>query len=192
MKKLVSMYQKYMFRPILYKSVTRVSVVAVLMLLWDRYVSDGTFTMWQAPALLLGVVLLAWAWVNYLRLDGVTIHHLGEEFKDMGKKKKFHSTKSIVDFADERIVSFEELEPEVRDHEPRGALDGTADGLYFYRNITAEAGKYLRPGGWLLYEIGCTQGAAVSGMMKTAGFEQVQVIKDLPGLDRVVIGQKPL
>ena len=48
MKKLVSMYQKYMFRPILYKSVTRVSVVAVLMLLWDRYVSDGTFTMWQA------------------------------------------------------------------------------------------------------------------------------------------------
>ena len=90
------------------------SVVAVLMLLWDRYVSDGTFTMWQAPALLLGVVLLAWAWVNYLRLDGVTIHHLGEEFKDMGKKKKFHSTKSIVDFADERIVSFEELEPEER------------------------------------------------------------------------------
>lgn len=60
MKKLVSMYQKYMFRPILYKSVTRVSVVAVLMLLWDRYVSDGTFTMWQAPALLLGVVLLMW------------------------------------------------------------------------------------------------------------------------------------
>ena len=58
MKKLISMYQKYMFRPILYKSVTRVSVVAVLMLLWDRYVSDGRFTMWQAPALLLGVVLL--------------------------------------------------------------------------------------------------------------------------------------
>lgn len=46
MKKLISMYQKYMFRPILYKSVTRVSVVAVLMLLWDRYVSDGRFTMW--------------------------------------------------------------------------------------------------------------------------------------------------
>ena len=114
MKKLVSMYQKYMFRPILYKSVTRVSVVAVLMLLWDRYVSDGTFTMWQAPALLLGVVLLMWAWVNYLRLDGVTIHHLGEEFKDMGKKKKRHATKSIVDYADERIVSFEELEPEER------------------------------------------------------------------------------
>ena len=114
MKKLVSMYQKYMFRPVLYKSVTRVSVVAVLMLLWDRYVSDGKFTMWQAPALLLGVVLLAGAGGNYLRLDGVTVHHLGEEFKDIGKKKKLHATKSIVDYADERIVSFEELEPEER------------------------------------------------------------------------------
>ena len=114
MKKLFPRYKKYMFHPILYKSVTRVSVVAVLMLLWDRYVSDGTFTMWQAPALLLGVILLAWAWVDYLRLDGVTIHHLAEEFKDMGKKKKRHATKSIVDYADERIVSFEELEPEDR------------------------------------------------------------------------------
>ena len=90
MKKLFSMYKKYMFHPILYKCVTRVSIVAVLMLLWDRYVSDGTFTMWQAPALLLGAILLGWAWVDYLRLDGVTIHHLAEEFKDMGKKKKRH------------------------------------------------------------------------------------------------------
>ena len=46
--------------------------------------------------------------------DGVTIHHLAEEFKGMGKKKKRHATKSIVDYADERIVSFEELEPEER------------------------------------------------------------------------------
>ena len=50
-----------------------------------------------------------------VRLDGVTIHHLLEEFKDMGKrKKKFHSTRSIVDYADEKITSFEELEPEER------------------------------------------------------------------------------
>ena len=114
MKKLFSRYQTYMFHPILYKTVTRVSVVAVLMLLWDRFVSDGTFTMWQAPGFLLGVVLLCWAWVDYLRLDGVTIHHLAEELKGMGKKKKRFATKSIVDYADERIVSFEELEPEDR------------------------------------------------------------------------------
>ena len=114
MKKLISMYKRYMFRPVLYKMVTRVSIVAVVMLVWDRYISDGTFSMWEAPSLLCAAVLLAWAWVNYLRLDGVTIHHLGEEFKELGKKKKFHSTKSIVDFADEHIVSFEELEPEER------------------------------------------------------------------------------
>ena len=54
MKKLTQMYKGYMFHPILYKTVTRTSIVAVLMLLWDRYVSDGYFTMWQAPGLLLG------------------------------------------------------------------------------------------------------------------------------------------
>lgn len=50
MKKLTSMYKRYMFHPILYKTVTRTSIVAVLMLLWQRYVSDGTFTIWEAPA----------------------------------------------------------------------------------------------------------------------------------------------
>ena len=84
------------------------------MLLWDRYVSDGYFTMWEAPGLVLGVGLLAWAWIDYLRLDGVTIHHLLEEFKGVKPKKKFYATKSIVDYADEKIVSFEELEPEER------------------------------------------------------------------------------
>ena len=49
---------------------TRTSIVAVLMLLWQRYVSDGTFTIWEAPGFLCGVVLLIWAWVDYLRLDG--------------------------------------------------------------------------------------------------------------------------
>ena len=58
MKKLTQMYKKYMFHPILYKTVTRTSIVAVLMLLWDRYVSDGYFTMWEAPGLVLGVGLL--------------------------------------------------------------------------------------------------------------------------------------
>ena len=52
-----------------------------------------------------------------------------------------------------------------------GALDGREDGLYFYRNITA-AGKYLRPGGWLLYEIGLALKVwqSVGFRMKTAGF----------------------
>lgn len=92
-------------------------------------------------------------------------------------------------------IATEEIETlmeEVRLHDPRKALDGMEDGLYFYRKITKEAGKYLKTGGWLLYEIGCTQGEAVSEMLRNAGFEKVQVVKDLPGLDRVVMGQKPL
>ncbi len=92
-------------------------------------------------------------------------------------------------------IATEEIETlmeEVRLHDPRKALDGMEDGLYFYRKITKEAGKYLKLGGWLLYEIGCTQGEAVSEMLRNAGFEKVQVVKDLPGLDRVVMGQKPL
>ena len=106
MKKLTSMYKRYMFHPVLYKTVTRTSIVAVLMLLWQRYVSDGTFTIWEAPGFLCGVVLLIWAWVDYLRLDGVTIHHLLEEFKGMGKRqKKIHSTRSIIDYADENNLA---------------------------------------------------------------------------------------
>lgn len=109
--KLFKMYKKYMFRPILYKTVTRLSVVAALCLLWERFVSDGRFGIWEAPVLLAGAVLLGWAWVSYLHLDGITIHH---PFEGMEPKVKFHATRSIVDFADEKIVAWEDLEPEER------------------------------------------------------------------------------
>lgn len=84
----------------------------------------------------------------------------------------------------------ETLEPEVRDREPRMALDGKEDGLFFYRKIVSEAGGYLVPEGWLMFEIGYDQGEAVSNMMKAQGFDEVAVIRDLAGLDRVVIGRK--
>lgn len=80
------------------------------------------------------------------------------------------------------------LMPEVREHEPLGALDGREDGLYFYHRITEECRKYLKPGGMLFYEIGYDQGAAVSGILSREGFGEVQVIKDYAGLDRVVSG----
>ncbi len=83
------------------------------------------------------------------------------------------------------------LMEEVRLHDPGLALDGREDGLYFYRVITAQSRRYLKPGGWLLYEIGCSQGAKVSDMMKAVGFQRVAVKQDLSGLDRVVMGQSP-
>lgn len=84
------------------------------------------------------------------------------------------------------------LMEEVRFHDPVLALDGREDGLYFYRRITEQAGKYLRPGGWLMYEIGCEQGTDVSAIMQGEGFAEVTVKKDLAGLDRVVIGKKQM
>lgn len=78
------------------------------------------------------------------------------------------------------------LEPEVRDHEPRMALDGDEDGLYFYRILAAKSGKYLKDGGSVYFEIGYDQGEAVSELLLENGFENVCVVKDGPGLDRVV------
>lgn len=80
------------------------------------------------------------------------------------------------------------LMPEVRDHEPRIALDGASDGLYFYVRIAAEAKDHLDPGGHLVMEIGYDQGEAVSRILREAGYHDVRIVKDLAGLDRVVCG----
>ncbi len=80
------------------------------------------------------------------------------------------------------------LMEEVREHEPMSALDGMEDGLFFYRKIVAESRNYLAKEGMLFFEIGHDQGQAVSDMMKEAGFEEVTVVKDFAGLDRVVYG----
>lgn len=82
------------------------------------------------------------------------------------------------------------LMPEVRAHEPRLALDGHADGLYFYRRILERAADYLVPGGRLLFEIGCDQGEAVEQLMRSAGYLKIERKKDLAGLDRVVAGRR--
>lgn len=90
-----------------------------------------------------------------------------------------------------RTAEIEGLMEEVRLHDPRQALDGFEDGLYFYREITKAAPSYLKKGGWLLYEIGYDQGTEVSKLLCQAGFEEVKVVKDLAGLDRVVLGRMP-
>ncbi|MGN0167674.1 MAG: peptide chain release factor N(5)-glutamine methyltransferase, partial [Acetatifactor sp.] len=82
----------------------------------------------------------------------------------------------------------ETLMPEVREHEPRQALDGSADGLLFYRRIIEDSVKYLKRGGMLFFEIGYDQGEAVKKLMEQAGYLEVHVIRDYAGLDRVVAG----
>ena len=82
----------------------------------------------------------------------------------------------------------ESLMPEVRVHEPRPALDGHEDGLFFYRRILEQAGRFLVGGGMLFFEIGYDQGEQVRRLMEEAGYTGVEVIKDFAGLDRVVFG----
>lgn len=88
-----------------------------------------------------------------------------------------------------RSEVIETLMPEVKDFEPRGALDGSEDGLLFYRRILKEGIPFLKKEGYLLFEIGHDQGRDVKELMEEAGFTEVMIIKDYAGLDRVVMGQ---
>jgi release factor glutamine methyltransferase len=81
------------------------------------------------------------------------------------------------------------LSPEVRRWEPHLALTPGGDGLAAYRSIAAQAGAHLSPAGWLIVEIGPTQGAAVAGFFAGAGLENIEIRPDLDGRDRVVLGQ---
>lgn len=85
----------------------------------------------------------------------------------------------------------EGLEPEVRDHEPRMALDGSEDGLAFYRILAGESPSHLKPGGRIYLEIGWDQGQAVFGLLERAGFDQVRILPDLAGNDRVAAALWP-
>ena len=87
-----------------------------------------------------------------------------------------------------RTAVIQELQEEVKLHDPYGALDGKEDGLFFYREIIKKSKKYLKKGGRLYFEIGHDQGEDVKKMMEEAGFSKVTVKKDLAGLDRVVFG----
>ncbi len=78
------------------------------------------------------------------------------------------------------------LASEVRDHEPRAALDGGPAGLDFYRRIISEAGRRLKAGGLLAFEVGIGQAQEVSAGLSTAGFEGIDIIRDYGGIERIV------
>ncbi len=81
------------------------------------------------------------------------------------------------------------LDRQVADYEPIIALDGGRDGLDFYRRIIKEAPLYLGDGGWIGLEIGYDQGDQVKKLLQGANFVGIDLIKDLAGLDRVLIGR---
>ena len=88
--------------------------------------------------------------------------------------------------ASEEIKS---LDPSVKDFEPVWALDGGEDGLKFYKSIIKYWKSLLRPGGYLLFEVGEGQAQPVSEMLQAAGFSYTDTRKDTLGIDRVVFGR---
>ena len=82
------------------------------------------------------------------------------------------------------------LMEEVRDYDPPLALDGSEDGLKFYRIISEKAEEFLNHHGRLFLEIGHDQGKSVPELLRENGFSKIQVLKDLSGNDRMVIAGK--
>ncbi len=86
-----------------------------------------------------------------------------------------------------------QLMPDVRDYEPREALDGGPDGLACYRCIVANAFPYLKPGGHLIFEVGDDQAEPVQQSLQAhGGLDEIEIVQDLSGRDRVVSARRAL
>lgn len=81
------------------------------------------------------------------------------------------------------------LPPEVSRHEPRAALDGGPDGLGVLRRVVAGAPAVLKPGGWLLMEIGEEQAGSLASLMAAEGFSGIRARRDLSGVERYIGGR---
>lgn len=122
-----------------------------------------------------------------LKLENVDFFQ-GDLFKALeeGLHKKFHIIASNPPYIKREDIS--NLQRDVRDFEPLRALDGGIDGLDFYRRISLDARDYLRDQGLLIYEIGYDQGQGVKDILEVNGFSQVDILKDIQGHDRIVVG----
>jgi len=89
-----------------------------------------------------------------------------------------------------RSGDLERLPSVIRDHEPMPALDGGADGLHFYHRLCSEGLRFLVPGGTLAVEIGADQGAAVRALFAAAALDDVTVLRDYAGHERVVLARR--
>ena len=131
---------------------------------------------------------LAVAKENAKALDAAVAFFQGDLFEAVEGRKAYDCIVSNPPYIRTAVIGT--LSEEVRAHEPYQALDGKEDGLYFYRKIIRESGSYLKSGGYLLFEIGYDQAEDVSMLMQEQDYEEIEVIRDLAGLDRVVKGKR--
>jgi len=88
-----------------------------------------------------------------------------------------------------RSEDIKDLQPEIKDWEPRDALDGGEDGLDSYRSIIPMVKNYLKPGGYLVLELGAYQAVSVRDMAEDAGFSDINLVKDYAGIDRILVAK---
>lgn len=109
--KILKIYKKYMIRAIVYKTISKFLIVLALALAWNYTANkSGFLSIVEHAFFVLGAVLILLSWFNYLSLDGLRINFSGYQQKKSKKKKKRHRNSDIVDFADEDVVPFDELE----------------------------------------------------------------------------------
>ncbi len=114
---------------------------------------------------------------------------IGDMFDAVPEKKRFDMILCNPPYIESGVI--ETLSTEVKDHEPRLALDGGEDGLTFYRILAAEAEKHLAGAAFLVMEIGYNQGGAVRKLLEENGnYTHITVLPDLNKLDRIVIAQR--
>lgn len=121
------------------------------------------------------------------KLDNVKLYKgdLFQGIEGLGLEGKFHIIASNPPYIP--IEDIEMLQTEVK-YEPLDALAGGEDGLDYYRNIIPKAKDYLCPQGLLIFEIGYDQGKRIKNILIEEGYKNIQILKDLQGLDRVILG----
>ena len=127
---------------------------------------------------------------NNRRLSGRVAFRQSDLFGAFEEQERYDVITSNPPYIPSAVI--EGLEPEVKDYEPRLALDGSADGLEFYRRLAEECPGHLNPGGKLYLEIGYDQGEAVEELLRQRGFVNRKIVKDAAGNHRVVCGEWPV
>lgn len=114
MRKIIKMYQPYMLRPIINKAITKGLIGLLSALLWDRYVNkDKFFSLAGYPILVVGIVFVGFAWFSFLSLDGMRFRLFPNKNEKKEKKRvKRFAMKDMIDFTEEPLDIYGELEPD--------------------------------------------------------------------------------
>ena len=117
--------------------------------------------------------------IHFLQSDGFAALPAGERFDLIVANPPYIPTAEIA-----------RLQPEVRDHEPRAALDGGPDGLAVIRRLAAGSAPWLKPGGRLMLELGDGQAETASALLAAAGWGAVTVENDWTNRPRLLIAER--